>query len=591
MELHSYFRALRRRWWIVLVATLVGLALGVASTELSSSAGVAKAGRTYYKATDTLIKTAGSGGGTYPSSVGTLDQAAVLVTTGPVPDAAAKTLGNGQNGRQLAEQVGTLTNGTSNTLAITAIAATPEESVTIADTFASALLTNIAATDQAQFTQANKDASDRLNAIQAKIDALLAQVQAQPPGANTDLQQAQLRALNNQYSSAYDEFQSISSQQPPTSPLSVLAKAEAVPISAADYNTRLARGQLGQNNLQAGAPSTAQAAPTSSSAPLESKTTRGVLGGLFGFLAGIGIAIGLERLDRRIRTRVDAEEAYNLPVLAEVPELSSQQVDRHEIVSLSQPLSGTAEAFRTVRSSLLFQWSTLGGSPVLPSSRDEDVSGTGSTGPLVLMVTSALPNVGKSTSTANLGVVFAEAGSRTLVLNCDFRRPKLHHFFGIPNEARRVHPTALANLKVVTNVLDETDPNPARVVAAQRQLINAARDKFDVIILDTAPVLSANDVLEVMPDIDLVVVVARAGVSRTPAAHRAIDMLSRVEAPLVGVVLSGTKERGNEYYAYYHSTVGGRAAPAASSGAGGVNGSTRDPGASPLGSDSVPYSG
>ena len=59
-------------------------------------------------------------------------------------------------------------------------------------------------------------------------------------------------------------------------------------------------------------------------------------------------------------------------------------------------------------------------------------------------------------------MVFAEAGSSVLVLNCDFRRPKLHEYFGVPDEARRVHATPLPNLKVVTNVLDEHEPNPAR---------------------------------------------------------------------------------------------------------------------------------
>ena len=86
-----------------------------------------------------------------------------------------------------------------------------------------------------------------------------------------------------------------------------------------------------------------------------------MLGALLGLLAGIGHRHRLERLDRRIRTRADAEDAFGLPVLAEVPELSSTQQRTHEIVSLTKPLSGTAEAYRTVRSSLLFQWATRGG--------------------------------------------------------------------------------------------------------------------------------------------------------------------------------------------------------------------------------------
>ena len=94
------------------------------------------------------------------------------------------------------------------------------------------------------------------------------------------------------------------------------------------------------------------------------------------------------------------------------------------------------------------------------------------------------------------------------------------------------------------------------MVAIQRQLINTARGKFDVIILDTAPVLWPTTPVEVMPDVDLVVVVARAEISRTPAAHRAMDMLLRVDAPLVGLVLNASQERRNEYYAYYQPRSG-----------------------------------
>ena len=272
-----------------------------------------------------------------------------------------------------------------------------------------------------------------------------------------------------------------------------------------------------------------------------------MLGALLGFLAGIGIAIAIERLDRRIRTRADAEEAYGLPVLAEVPELSSSQQRTHEIVC-AHPAAlgyrgGVPHRAFVAAVPVVDPWRRGAAARCRARVR---CSPTATTEPLVVMVTSALPNVGKSTSSANLGVVFAEAGSRTLVLNCDFRRPKLHEFFGIPNEARRVHATPLPNLKVVTSVLDENDPNPARVVAMQRQLINTARGKFDVIILDTAPVLSANDALEVMPDVDLVVVVARAEISRTPAAHRAMDMLNRRRCPARGPGaqrLRGTAQR------------------------------------------------
>jgi capsular exopolysaccharide synthesis family protein len=175
--------------------------------------------------------------------------------------------------------------------------------------------------------------------------------------------------------------------------------------------------------------------------------------------------------------------------------------------------------------------------------------------PLVIMVTSAVPKEGKTTSSANLAVTFAEAGSRVLVLNCDFRRPRIQEFFDVPDEPRRVHRTQIPNVMVVTNVVAEPDPNPARVTATQRHLINAAKGKFDVVILDTAPILGANDAIEIMADVDLVLIVARAEVVTAPAAHRAIEALMRVDAPLVGIVLNGSEERQNTYYAYYQNSA------------------------------------
>ena len=244
--------------------------------------------------------------------------------------------------------------------------------------------------------------------------------------------------------------------------------------------------------------------------------SRGVLGGLLGLLAGVGLALVADKLDRRLRTREDAEIAFELPVLAEVPKLTSAQQRQHDLVAVSSPLSRGAEAYRAVRTSLLFQQGAAAAERA-PTPSAGNGSSTDShalfepeqLAPLVLMVTSALPGEGKTTTSANLAAVFGEAGSSVLLLNCDFRRPSIHEMFGVPDEPRRVQDTAVPGVKVVTNVLGEAGANPAQVVAAQRQVINSARSRFDVVILDTAPLLTANDAIEVVGAADLVLLVAR----------------------------------------------------------------------------------
>ena len=106
-------------------------------------------------------------------------------------------------------------------------------------------------------------------------------------------------------------------------------------------------------------------------------------------------------------------------------------------------------------------------------------------------------------------------------------------------------------MKIVTNVLADAGSNPAQVVAAQRQVINAARERFDVVILDTAPLLTANDAIEVVSAADLVLLVARPELSTTDTAQRSMDLLNRLDVPLAGVVLVAVAEVANDYYYYY----------------------------------------
>jgi Mrp family chromosome partitioning ATPase len=167
------------------------------------------------------------------------------------------------------------------------------------------------------------------------------------------------------------------------------------------------------------------------------------------------------------------------------------------------------------------------------------------------MVTSTEPGEGKSTSTANLAAVFAESGAAVLVVNCDFRRPSIHKFFGVEDEPRRVQATQIPGVKIVTNVLNDPAANPSQVVAAQRQVVASARSRFDVILLDTAPLLTANDAIDMVSSADLVVIVARSEETGFESATRASELLNRLDAPLGGVILTAVKGGSNEYYYYY----------------------------------------
>jgi capsular polysaccharide biosynthesis protein len=133
MDLLVFFRTLRRRWVLLLVLTVAGAALGVASGALDSSGG--STGRAS-KATTTLVLDTGTTAGGQSGGFQSLDQLAIFVTTGDVPVAVARQLGSAASGPQLAQRIVTTTNPSTSTLAITAVATGPDEAVALADAFA-----------------------------------------------------------------------------------------------------------------------------------------------------------------------------------------------------------------------------------------------------------------------------------------------------------------------------------------------------------------------------------------------------------------------------------------------------------------------
>jgi hypothetical protein len=115
-----------------------------------------------------------------------------------------------------------------------------------------------------------------------------------------------------------------------------------------------------------------------------------------------------------------------------------------------------------------------------------------------------------------------------------------------------VFDTQIPGLWVVTDVTSgASGANPAFVLEEQRRLVTSARKRFDVIILDTAPMLTTNDATEIMTNADLAVIVCRAGVTTSDGALRVRELLSRIAAPVSGVVLLGSEASPNDYYYYY----------------------------------------
>lgn len=223
------------------------------------------------------------------------------------------------------------------------------------------------------------------------------------------------------------------------------------------------------------------------------------------------------------------------------------EVDRlpAELVTVSDPAGVAAEAFRTLRTSLLY---SLVDDP-----------------PKVIVVTSPGAGEGKSTACANLGVVLAQAEKSTLIVDCDLRKPRMHKMFGLrnfrgvvdvligENEPRETYQEPLPGLKVMTT--GPVPPNPTELLGSRRfaEFLEKMRREFDYVLVDVPPVQLVSDPVVVATQGDGVLLVLDAQKTRKRAAQRSIVRLESVGAKIIGTTLNNVRSLGGDSYGYADS--------------------------------------
>jgi polysaccharide biosynthesis transport protein len=294
--------------------------------------------------------------------------------------------------------------------------------------------------------------------------------------------------------------------------------------------------------------------------PIEPNIPRNLLFSLaLGLATGVGLAFLLEGLDNTIRTTEQAQMISGLAPLGMIP-LGSKSAreganpkrlviasskEAVELVTQVRPQSQMAESYRALRTSLLL--SNLG-SP-----------------PKVIMVTSALPQEGKTTTSINCAVVLAQKGVRVLLIDADLRRPSIHKTLGMGPCSGLSN--VLTGSKTLEEVVTRTPilpnlwvlpagtppPNPAELLASTNMLdvLNQLREQYDHIVVDTPPSLSVTDAVVLSQRADAVVLVIRSGQTTKQALRRSRDILARVNAKVVGVLLNAVDLSSPDYYYYY----------------------------------------
>ena len=315
MEPIDYLRIIRRRWPVVVVLVLLGLAIGYANGKAGFGGSDDEPLRRGYSATAIL------GTSTADPSGLSLDAMAFFATSGPVPAMTAKVLGDRSGGTDILNHVQVTAEDALGLLEISATEPSAGRSAEVANSFSGQLIAFI--NDQLLATFHNDLSADRTQLN--RLASIIATLRAKP---TSTLVQTEITQAQNQYAQQYVSYQQLLLSGPNHTGLHVITPASASTASLVPGSTSVSHSIVPSD-----------------------KKSRSALGGLAGLIAGLGLALVWERFDTRIRTREQAEKVFELPVLGELPKITRTRRSRGLVV-LHDPVSAASESFRMLQTTL-----------------------------------------------------------------------------------------------------------------------------------------------------------------------------------------------------------------------------------------------
>ncbi len=445
---------------------------------------------------------------------------AAVATKRPILEAVIQQLGLGVTSDDLWKRVRADAPVDSTLLTISAQDADPARAATIANALADQLIAASPAI-QGRQTDIQQSIDADLRATQDQIQATQAQVEA-------------LRALTTRTAQQDAQLQTLDGR------LVTLRQTFATLLTFSSGNS--------SNLLSVIEPAIAPSIPVSPKPLLDT-----LVGAILGLLIAAAIISIFEYLDDRLKDSDAIQEVAGLSTLGTIARIKGEggRSEIYQLAVLLHPRSGTAEAYRTLRANIEF------------ASVDATVR--------TLLVTSALPGEGKTVTSANLAVAFAQAGRKVLLVDADLRRPGIHLVFNLPNWHGLTsllrdgdekldaitNETEQANLRILTT--GPLPPNPAELLGSQRMraVLERLTAAEDLVIIDSPPLQAVTDSAILSSFIDGTILVIDAARGHRRAVRLGRETLAKAGANVLGAVLNRAPSRApSEYADYYGDYLG-----------------------------------
>jgi capsular exopolysaccharide synthesis family protein len=516
MEVARYVGMFWRWGWLLVLSTAIAAGISyVASSRMP---------KVYSSATTVMVGEALQDSNPQANDFATSERLATsyaqIVRREPVLHATVDALHLSTPWQALAGQVSAAAAPNTSLIQITVVDNLPDRATAIANEVARQLIVQSPTPNEQQQDQQQKFVAGQLTDLQTKITDAQSQISSLEARLSQDASARTIADTQGQ----------------------IAALQQRIVGWQTTYAGLMATQTGRTNNLRVVDPAVASDTPISPNIRLNVMAAAGV-----GFALAIAAILGLEYLDDTLKSAEDVHRVLNLPTLGYIGRLGRGERGSAASLRSGLPASPAAEAFRGLRTNL--QFSTLDSPPEL------------------LLITSAVPGEGKTTTASNLAISMTQTGMRVILCDTDLRRPSMHRLFDLPEEPgltsllidgelgleSALHATQVPELYVLP--AGPVPPHPAELLGsrAMKQRVAEMEQFADIVIFDSPALLPVSDGAVLGAVLGNVLYVVDSANTRSDVARRGLAVLEQVGVKPVGVILTKLRDTQQRYSSYYRA--------------------------------------